>query len=87
MAADVSHEICKAYGVEHATESVAYRASIVIDTTKTVRIKHVNDLPVGRNMMSYFAAFKRSNTLRSMGRCVKRDGKRVQMDFKQIQKV
>ena len=50
MAADVSHEICKAYGVEHAKEAVAYRASIIIDKNKTVRIKHVNDLPVGRNI-------------------------------------
>lgn len=50
MAADVSHEICKAYGVEHDTASVAYRASIIIDKQKMIRIKHVNDLPVGRNI-------------------------------------
>ena len=50
MAADVSHEICKAYGVEHAKEAVAYRASVIIDKTKRVRIKHVNDLPIGRNI-------------------------------------
>lgn len=50
MAADVSHEICKTYGVEHDTASVAYRASVIIDKQKMIRIKHVNDLPVGRNI-------------------------------------
>ena len=50
MAADVSHAICQAYGVEHNEAFVAYRASIIIDTNKKIRVKHVNDLPVGRNI-------------------------------------
>ena len=50
MAADVSHQICQAYGVQHATDSVAYRASIIIDTNKVIRAKYVNDLPIGRNI-------------------------------------
>jgi peroxiredoxin (alkyl hydroperoxide reductase subunit C) len=50
MAADVSHEICRAYGVQHAVASVAYRASIIIDKSKVIRAKHVNDLPIGRNI-------------------------------------
>lgn len=50
MAADVSHEICQAYGVEHADAHVAYRASLLIDPQKNIRTKHVNDLPVGRNI-------------------------------------
>lgn len=50
MAADVSHQICQDYGVEHAQEHVAYRASVIIDKERRVRIKHINDLPVGRNI-------------------------------------
>jgi peroxiredoxin (alkyl hydroperoxide reductase subunit C) len=50
MAADVSHEICRAYDVQHAQAAVAYRASIIIDQQKIIRAKHVNDLPVGRNI-------------------------------------
>lgn len=50
MIADVSHQICRDYGVEHAQNHVAYRASIIIDKQKIVRAKHINDLPVGRNI-------------------------------------
>ena len=50
MVADVSHQICRDYGVEHAQNHVAYRASIIIDKQKVVRAKHINDLPVGRNI-------------------------------------
>ncbi|MEC8383135.1 MAG: peroxiredoxin [Pseudomonadota bacterium] len=50
MAADVAHHICRAYGVEHPQEGVALRASIIIDPAKQIRVKMVNDLPVGRNI-------------------------------------
>lgn len=49
MAADVKHEICRAYGVE--TEGgVALRATFLIDREGIVRAQLVNDLPLGRNM-------------------------------------
>ncbi len=49
MAADVKHEICRAYGVE--TEGgVALRATFLIDREGIVRAQIVNDLPLGRNM-------------------------------------
>jgi len=49
MAADVKHEICRAYGVE-TDGGVALRASFLIDREGLVRAQIVNDLPLGRNM-------------------------------------
>lgn len=49
MAADVKHEICKAYGVE-SESGVAFRATFVIDREGLVRAQLVNDLPLGRDM-------------------------------------
>ncbi len=50
MAADVSHQICRTYGVEHPEASVALRGTFVIDKDKIVRQQQVNDLPIGRNI-------------------------------------
>jgi peroxiredoxin (alkyl hydroperoxide reductase subunit C) len=49
LAADVKHEICKAYDVE-AEGGVAYRGAFLIDKNGLVRSQIVNDLPLGRNM-------------------------------------
>ena len=49
MAADVRHDICRAYDVE--TEAgVAFRGAFIIDKEGTVRSQLVNDLPLGRNI-------------------------------------
>jgi peroxiredoxin 2/4 len=50
LAADVKHEICKAYDVEHPEAGVAFRASFLIDEDGLVRHQVVNDLPLGRNI-------------------------------------
>jgi peroxiredoxin (alkyl hydroperoxide reductase subunit C) len=50
MAADVSHAISNAYGVEHPEASVSFRGAFIIDKSGTVRVQHVNDLPIGRNV-------------------------------------
>ncbi|MEM9302813.1 MAG: peroxiredoxin C [Pseudomonadota bacterium] len=50
LAADVRHEICQAYGIEHPAEGVALRASFLIDGDGLVRHQVVNDLPLGRNI-------------------------------------
>lgn len=50
MVADVKHEIVRAYGIEHPTEGVAFRASFLIDKAGVVRHQVVNDLPLGRNV-------------------------------------
>ena len=49
MAADLKHEIIKAYDVE--TEGgLAFRGNFLIDQSGLVRHQVVNDLPLGRNM-------------------------------------
>ncbi|NRA55750.1 MAG: peroxiredoxin C [Gammaproteobacteria bacterium] len=50
LVADVKHEICKAYDVEHAEAGVALRGSFLIDENGNVRHQVVNDLPLGRNV-------------------------------------
>lgn len=50
LVADVKHEICKAYDVEHPEAGVAFRGSFLIDQEGTVRHQVVNDLPLGRNI-------------------------------------
>jgi peroxiredoxin (alkyl hydroperoxide reductase subunit C) len=50
LIADVKHEICKAYDVEHPTDGVAFRGSFLIDEEGIVRHQVVNDLPLGRNI-------------------------------------
>lgn len=50
LAADVKHDIAKAYGIEHPEAGVALRASFLIDKSGVVRHQVVNDLPLGRNI-------------------------------------
>jgi peroxiredoxin 2/4 len=49
MAADVNHDICRAYDVETAG-GVAFRGAFLIDREGKVRAQLVNDLPLGRNI-------------------------------------
>ena len=49
LAADITHEIAKAYDVESAG-GVAFRGAFLIDPNGIVRSQIVNDLPLGRNM-------------------------------------
>jgi peroxiredoxin (alkyl hydroperoxide reductase subunit C) len=50
LVADVKHEICNVYDVEHPEAGVAFRASFLIDEEGMVRHQVVNDLPLGRNV-------------------------------------
>lgn len=49
IVADVKHEICRAYGVEHE-DGVAFRATFLIDKDFTVQHQVVNNLPLGRSV-------------------------------------
>jgi peroxiredoxin 2/4 len=49
LAADLNHDICKAYDVESAG-GVAFRGAFLIDKDGVVRSQIVNDLPLGRNI-------------------------------------
>ena len=50
LVADVKHDICQAYDVEHPEDGVAFRGSFLIDEAGMVRHQVVNDLPLGRNV-------------------------------------
>jgi len=50
LVADVKHDICQAYDVEHPDAGVAFRGSFLIDKEGQVRHQVVNDLPLGRNI-------------------------------------
>ncbi|MFT5574615.1 MAG: peroxiredoxin (alkyl hydroperoxide reductase subunit C) [Bermanella sp.] len=49
LAADVRHDICRAYDVE-AAGGVAFRGAFLIDDKGVVRSQTINDLPLGRNI-------------------------------------
>jgi len=50
LVADMKHEICQAYGVEHPEAGVAFRGTFLIDQNGQVRHQVVNDLPLGRDV-------------------------------------
>lgn len=49
LVADVKHEICQAYGIQHEA-GVALRGAFIIDKLGMVRAQIVNDLPLGRSI-------------------------------------
>ncbi len=49
LAADMNHDICRAYDVE-SDGGVAFRGAFIIDKEGNVRSQIVNDLPLGRNI-------------------------------------
>ena len=51
LVADMKHEICQAYDVEHPEAGVAFRGTFLIDQAGMVRHQVVNDLPLGRNVI------------------------------------
>ncbi len=57
LAADMSHEICRSYGVEHPEEGVAFRGAFIIDKEGVVRSQIVNDLPLGRDLEQIIRLF------------------------------
>ncbi|MCK5881889.1 MAG: peroxiredoxin [Sinobacterium sp.] len=48
LAADINHDICRAYDVQHPG-GMAFRGVFIIDDKGVVRSQIVNDLPLGRN--------------------------------------
>lgn len=50
LVADINHNICQSYGVEHPEAGVALRGAFLIDKKGIVRAQVVNDLPIGRNI-------------------------------------
>jgi len=50
LAADMSHEIAKSYGIETPDGAVAFRATFLVNASGMVVHQVVNDLPLGRNV-------------------------------------
>ena len=50
LVADLSHAICRMYGVEHPEAHVAMRAVFLIDKEGVVQVQVVNNLPIGRDI-------------------------------------
>jgi len=50
LAADVTHQIARDFGVETPDGAVAFRGAFLIDKDGLVRHQVVNDLPLGRNI-------------------------------------
>lgn len=50
MAADINHNICQSFGVEHPVAGVALRGAFIIDKQGVIRAQMVNDLPIGREI-------------------------------------
>jgi peroxiredoxin (alkyl hydroperoxide reductase subunit C) len=48
LAADINHDICRAYDVQ-SDGGMAFRGAFIIDQNGVVRSQTVNDLPLGRN--------------------------------------
>jgi len=57
LAADITHSIMQAYGVEHPEAGVALRGAFIIDKNGVVRSQIVNDLPLGRNLDEILRTF------------------------------
>lgn len=50
LVSDLDRSICRHYGVEHPTQAVALRATVIVDAQGMVRAHWVQDLPLGRNV-------------------------------------
>lgn len=57
LAADINHNICRAYDVE-SDGGVAFRGAFIIDKEGVVRSQTVNDLPLGRNFDDFIRVFE-----------------------------
>ena len=57
LAADVTHDICRSFGVEHPQAGVAFRGAFLIDKKGIIRSQMVNDLPLGRSVSEILRLF------------------------------
>lgn len=57
LASDIKKDIINFYGVIDEFTGVSYRASFIIDENKIIRVQHINDFPIGRNIEEYIRLF------------------------------
>jgi peroxiredoxin (alkyl hydroperoxide reductase subunit C) len=57
LVSDMNRHIIKNYNLEDLNTGVSYRGSFIIDNKKIIRIQHINDFPLGRNIDEYIRLF------------------------------
>lgn len=57
IVADVKKSIINLYGLEDIKSGVSFRGSIFLDDKKIIRIQHIHDFPIGRNIDEYIRLF------------------------------
>ena len=57
LVSDKKKEIISHYGLEDETTGVSYRGTLIIDDKKIIRVKHIHDFPIGRNIDEYIRLF------------------------------
>lgn len=57
LLSDIKKDISNYLGILDDNSGVSYRASFVLDKSKTVRVQHINDFPIGRNIDEYIRLF------------------------------
>lgn len=57
LVSDVKKVIIGSYGLEDLKSGVSFRGSIIVDDKKLIRIQHVHDFPIGRNIDEYIRLF------------------------------
>jgi len=57
LVADTKKDIIKNYHLKDDKSGVSYRGTFIIDDEKKIRIQHIHDFPIGRNIDEYLRLF------------------------------
>ncbi len=57
MVSDITRSIMKSYDLYDVNSGVSFRGSLLIDDSKIIRVQHVHDFPIGRNIDEYIRIF------------------------------
>lgn len=57
LVSDIKKDISSYLNIIDEASGVSYRASFVLDSDKIVRVQHINDFPIGRNIDEYIRLF------------------------------
>lgn len=57
LVSDVKKFIINSYGLEDSKSGVSFRGSVIIDDKKIIRVQHIHDFAIGRNIDEYVRLF------------------------------
>lgn len=57
LVSDVKKVIMDSYGLQDMKSGVSFRGSVIVDDKKIIRIQHIHDFPIGRNIDEYIRLF------------------------------